>query len=63
MPPYAIYANGKIIKYRFEEDVINKLLKADLTKLTREKIINNTDILYSKINEQNVDEIIQKLGI
>lgn len=63
VPPYAIYANGKIIKYRFEEDVINKLLKADLTKLTREKIINNTDILYSKINEQNVDEIIQKLEI
>ena len=63
VPPYAIYANGRIIKYRFEKEVIDKLLKADLTKLTTEKILNNIDILYSNINEQNVDEIIQKLEV
>ena len=63
VPPYAIYVGDKIIKYRFKEDIIEKLLKTDLSKLTKEKIINNIDVIYTQINQENVDEIIQKLEI
>ena len=63
IPPYAIYANGKIIKYRFKEEVINKLLKVDFSKLDRNKISDNLDMLYADINEQNAVEIIEKLEV
>lgn len=63
VPPYAIYVNGKILKYRFEEEIIDKLLKIDYSKLTEDKIKNNIDILYTNISKQNVDDIIQKLEI
>lgn len=63
IPPYAIYVGNKVIKYRFEPDVIEKLMKIDLSKLTKEKIIDNIDILYTQINKENVDKIIEKLDI
>lgn len=63
IPPYAIYAGNKIIKYRFEEEIIEKLTKTDLSKLNEQKIKDNIDILYTEINKENVDEIIQKLDI
>jgi len=63
VPPYAIYANGKIVKYRFEENIINKLLKVDFSKLNKEKIKDDLDMLYTNINEQNIDEIIKRLEI
>lgn len=63
VPPYAIFANGEIIKYRFDKEIIEQLLKIDYSKLTREKITNNIEILHTNINEQNIDEIIQKLEI
>lgn len=63
VPPYAIYVGDKIIKYRFEKDIIEKLLKTDLSKLTKEKIINNIDVIYTQLNNDNVDTIIQKLDI
>lgn len=63
IPPYAIYVGNKVIKYRFEDEVIEKLKRTDLSKLTEEKIINNIDILYTEINKENVDEIIRKLDL
>lgn len=63
VPPYSIYVGNKVIKYRFEKDIIEKLMKIDLSKLTKEKIIDNIDILYTEINNKNVDDIIEKLDI
>ena len=51
IPPYAIFAGGKIVKYRFDNDTINKLLKFDYSKLTEEDIVENRDLLYSKIDD------------
>lgn len=61
IPPYAIYANGRIIKYRFNEDIIKKLLKIDFSKIDKELILNNLPKFYENITENNVDEIIDKL--
>lgn len=57
VPPYAIFANGNIIKYRFDEDTINKLLKIDYNKLNIENIKAHLNDLYNDLNKINIDEI------
>lgn len=61
VPPYAIVGGNpaKVIKYRFSEKIIKKLVTLDFSKLTSNKIKNNLDSFYKEINEDNVDEIIE----
>lgn len=61
VPPYAIFANGKIIKYRFDENIINKLLQIDYSKMDEKFIKKNIELLYKDVNETNIDELIAKL--
>lgn len=63
IPPYAIYAGNKIIKYRFSDDVIKKLSKVDFSKLDEKKIKTNIEYFYKEIKEENVDEIIKKINL
>ena len=51
IPPYAIYAGNRIIKYRFPDEVIEKLLKFDYSRLTKKDIADNIELLYSEIDE------------
>lgn len=53
VPPYAIVGGvpAKIIKYRFDEKIIEKLIKIDFSKLTEENVCEHINELY-----QNVDE-------
>lgn len=53
IPPYAIVGGvpAKIIKYRFDEKIIEKLIKIDFSKLTEENVREHINELY-----QNVDE-------
>lgn len=53
---------AKIIKYRFHPSIINKLHSIDYAALTADKIANNRELLYTDINENNVDEIVTKLS-
>lgn len=62
IPPYAIYANGRIIKYRFEEQIISKLLKIDFLKIDESIIKNNIEKFYTEVTAENVDELIKKIG-
>ena len=61
VPPYAIVVGNpaKVIKYRFSEKIIKKLVTLDFSRLTSNIINNNLDSLYKEINEDNVDEIIE----
>lgn len=54
VPPYAIVGGvpGKIIRYRFDEETIKKLLKFDFNKLSKNLIQENIDVLYSKICDE-----------
>ncbi len=65
VPPYAIVGGNpaRIIKYRFEDEIIEKLLKIDYSKLDEEKIKRNIDKLYSEVNCSNIDELIKALAI
>lgn len=60
IPPYAIVGGNPahIIKYRFGENTINKLLNIDFDKIECNDIINE---LYIKINDTNVDKILNKI--
>lgn len=51
VPPYAIVGGNpaRVIKYRFDENTINELLKLDFSKLNEDMIRNNIDELYKKI--------------
>lgn len=64
VPPYAIVAGNpaKIIKYRFEPEVIEKLVKFDFSKLTDEKVKYFGESLYTEITQENVDDIIAKFS-
>lgn len=43
VPPYAIVAGNpaKIVKYRFDQDRINQLIKIDFSKLTPQDVLSN----------------------
>ncbi len=61
IPPYSIVGGNpaKIIKKRFNDEVINYLISIDLTKIDFNKIIVNK--LYTKI--QSIDDIKMILDI
>ena len=52
IPPYAIWGNGKIIGYRFDEKFIEKLLKIDYSRLTDDIIKKNVDLLYKEVDDR-----------
>ncbi len=52
IPPYAIYAGDKIVKYRFDEDTIAKLLKMDFGKIDAQDAKENLDLIYSEVNDK-----------
>lgn len=52
VPPYAIFGGGKIIKYRFSEEIIEELLKLDYEHIDQYiKNGGNLEILYCKIDD------------
>ena len=61
--PYSIVGGNpaKHIKYRFSEPIRQKLLKLDFSKLDKDKIIANIDLVYTPLTEENVDDILKKL--
>ena len=59
VPPYAVVGGvpAKIIKYRFNEEIIDYMLSLDYGQLTKELIGPHIDDLYQPINEKSLDEI------
>lgn len=63
VPPYAIVVGSpaRVIRYRFSQKVIDKLLKyADYSKLTEEKVQEHLDLLLNtELTDGNVDLFIK----
>lgn len=61
VPPYAIVGGNpaKIIKYRFDSEVIEKLLTLKIGDI--KPSINNVEYLYKELDRKNIDEIINKI--
>lgn len=47
IPPYAIYVGNRVIKKRFSEEIIEKLLKFDYSRLTEEYIKEKMEYFYT----------------
>ena len=62
VPSYAIYCAGQVKRYRFSDEVIDKLMKYDFSMLKPAGINKKMNALYTTITENNVDEIIGELS-
>lgn len=59
VPPYAIYAGHKIVKYRFSPEVCRKLEKIDYSKFDQNIIRKIQGWHKIEINESNVDKLME----
>ena len=62
VPPYAIVAGvpARVMRYRFEQPVIDKLLRLKWWDWEREKILENWALLSSDLTEEAVDTLLSK---
>lgn len=58
VPPYAIYAGNRIIKYRFSKEIIEKLMKVDFDTIEYKKY---KEVCKTEITEDNVDDVLKKI--
>lgn len=49
-------------KYRFNRDIIDKLMKIDLKKISLEEIALNIALFEDEMNDDIVNEIYKKYG-
>lgn len=65
VPPYSIVGGcpAKIIGYRFNERVREKLLNLNYDRLTKQYIKNNLQYFYQSVNDTNVDSLIELLNL
>lgn len=63
VPPYSIVGGNpaKIIKYRFKEELINKLLKVDFSKLPPNVILENEELYLKEEDFDDLLSIIEKI--
>lgn len=63
IPPYAIVVGNpaKIVKFRFDEEIIDKLMTVDFSKITVEELERNQMHLKEKITKSNAGDIIENL--
>ena len=61
--PYAIAGGvpAKVIKYRFSENVIRKLLSVDIPELFEKFQKKDLDALYTPLSDENVEAVIEKI--
>lgn len=64
VPPYAIVggAPARILKYRFSQFVVDRLLRFDFRAITSGNTREALPLLYTDLNEDNVDKILDALG-
>jgi len=63
--PYSIVGGtpAKFIKYRFEKEIRDKLLKIDFSKIDDDFIQRNKEHLYDEITADNIDELLAKCSL
>lgn len=61
VPPYAIYTGNKVVKYRFSEEIIEKLLTIDFSNIKKETILEQIQTLYEEVTQENVDKILETI--
>ena len=62
--PYSIVGGNpaKHIKYRFNDNIRRKLINFDFSKIDEQKFKENIDYVYEELTDENIDDILRKLG-
>ncbi len=63
VPPYAIVVGNpaRVVRYRFSEDLINKLVSINLIDLLDDSFVRaNIDLLYRPLDNKTLHEILKK---
>ena len=65
IPPYSIVGGNPatVIKYRFNEKIIEQLLNIDFSKIDKDFIKENQHLLKGKVTDKKIDSLIKKLGV
>lgn len=61
VPKYGIFLNNKPVKFRFDKEIRAKLEQFDCFDMSLEDIEDITGILYTNVNEDNIDSIIESI--
>lgn len=63
VPPYAIVGGNpaKVIKFRFSERIISKMMSLDFSLVSKEVAEKCLKELYLDITEENVDEVVNTI--
>lgn len=63
IPPYAVVAGvpARIVRYRFNSEVIRELVKVDWSNVEMEYVKNNLSDFYSDVTTDNVQTLVRKL--
>lgn len=62
VPAYAVVAGNPahIIKYRFEQEIIDKLLEVDFSKIDKDIIVNNEELFFNELSKCNKIDVLPK---
>ena len=62
VPPYAVAVGtpAKVVKYRFDYETIDKLLRIDFNKINKEEIVNNLPLFEEKMNGSIIIQLAEK---
>ncbi|WP_051671533.1 CatB-related O-acetyltransferase [Oribacterium sp. P6A1] len=63
VPPYAIFARDRILKYRFTEEIRSRLCSFDFSKLNWEELEKYFDLLYTELNNENYEEVMERITL
>lgn len=64
VPPYAIVGGvpAEVIRYRFDEEMIERLTAFDYSKITEKWIEQNLDKLYEPLNPETLEQLFESLA-
>ena len=60
MPTICYHGGGvpaKVIKYRFDEDLIHKMMGIDYAKISTEEMMSHLDELYDDVTKDNITQL------
>lgn len=62
VPAYAVVGGNpaKVIKYRFDEEIREELLKLDFSNLDLDKISENVDLYYETLTKDHLKKILEE---
>lgn len=62
IPPYSIYVGDRVIKKRFSDEIIAKLINIDFKSIDIDKLDDiKIEKLYTHLNKENIDDIIENV--